>query len=162
MYNPVDLERRIKMKQSLSTKIRIYCIVDIALGSMFTIWALYNTIDRNSPDGGDLTFPFSIIAALFGLLSVHYYHQENDKRARIFGTIHLYTIVISHIFLTVNYTVGAIVEENVLGANMFFTVMGIFYVCTAVIYGYWAYQFKSLFLKQQDSYIQWNDNMDEL
>ena len=102
----LDLEQRIKAKQDLSLRIRIYCVVDIVLCLAFWIWALYHIIAKSEPDAGSFTFLFVIISCIFGLMSVHYYHKERDDRARYFGVFHCITIVISHFLVTANYTAG--------------------------------------------------------
>ena len=108
----LDLEHRIKAKQQLSLFIKVYCIADIIICTIFWIWALYHVIFEAMPDTGTITFALVIISCILGLLSVYYYHECRDDRARIFGKFHCYTLIISHIFLCANYTTGTYINHT--------------------------------------------------
>ena len=104
--NQVHLETRIKLKEDLSQRIKIYCWVEIVVSFAFVIWAYYNTFEKGYFDGGDVSWVVLILSSIPGLIAVRFYENESDDRARCFGTVHAFCMIPAHFLVAINYALG--------------------------------------------------------
>eukprot|EP01083_Nonionella_stella_P188597 695510_1 len=145
------LESNINQKKRLSLRIKVYCIAEIIYCVLSFAWALYHVVMMKFMDAGVITFPLVIIASAFGLYSVHYYETKRDIKARYFGMVHCFAIIISHALLAANFIAGAILDRGIdsdqenLVQDTYFTLMAMYFVLTAALFGRWSCRFYRLF-----------------
>merc|ERR1712087_687381 len=106
------------------------------VSAIFWAWAIANIIRSGGFDLGAVSFLFPLVAGFDGFKSTN---QNRDGRVRIrLATYHFYLTAFGHLFVAVNYLLGAIITDGVY--RLYCIIFTALWAITGFIFSFWAYQ----------------------
>ena len=135
----------------LRNQVFAYSVFQMAYGLTFWTWAVYNVfnVEENAPsvsggvDYGIFTFSLLFFAGFNGMTSIRNPHVRiATKHAKA----HLILTIISHVLVSINYIIGAIIgTTGDAQFKLYCYGMAIFFAVSGLLFTYLAFQWRASF-----------------